>query len=125
MGLNFVLSYEDRFGRPQQVELVERGSDVEVTNENKVEYIRYARTSLGFCLESTLETRRLVTHWHLYGYATDFLQQFVKGFHSVILTRDLWGLHHPDSLTVLLDVDRSAERAYIVVVDGDRGDRRL
>lgn len=81
--LTFCLD-EDVFGQKSQHELKTGGANIEVSNENKDEYIKWVTNRIEYIRILTSASSRLVIEWRFVARVKDQMTAFLDGFGSII-----------------------------------------
>lgn len=83
--LDLTFSTEDsRFGETVTIDLKLDGQNIEVTNENKREYVEYVYVFVDFMIFYLLIFYSLVTEWRIEKRVQEQFKNFVDGFHDLI-----------------------------------------
>lgn len=75
---------DERFGETVTIDLKPGGRDLEVTNDNKREYVEYVAINCNLKNSILLTSLRLITEWRIQKRVEEQFNAFVQGFHELI-----------------------------------------
>ena len=75
---------DERFGETVTIDLKPNGRNIEVTNENKKEYIEYVGPCPRLSLDTVADMGSLITEWRIQKRVEEQFNAFVFGFNELI-----------------------------------------